>query len=516
VIARVPDEHGARRVAFANTAQGTSGALMTRIVPAIKVSEGKFVFYETWKWLLLHCFLPALPIGSSGQLFDEFDEVTGKLTYMGHEQDYIAAALIALQEEDNKFVAAVLPRPIKYSEATEAISALIHVAPAYAAPEAGEAWEGENDAGCVPVYHGLDEKDRQRLMKDVGDAYVRAAVAMAAKAEAEEEAVGLTSTESVEIPEFKELIGIDPSVYRQINAALAAGKQHLMLYGPPGTGKTSLAQLVAGVLHDAYAMITGSADWSSQDVIGGYQPVGEGRVRFIPGVLLQNFDRPFIIDELNRCDIDKVIGPLFTVLSEQKTTLPYRTDVGEEKSPAFVILPKPKPGAEEHEFAPKPGWRIIATINSIDKAALYQMSFALTRRFGWIYVDVPSDLQNFLLALMRKWNIVGEESSPTGEMALTRIWRAVNGVRVIGPAPILDMLKTILAIEGETDFLHAPNNDQATAYLDGFYMYVLPMLDGILQNGAREIAIAVREALGLAEDSEESRALAEHLANLAV
>jgi len=64
--------------------------------------------------------------------------------------------------------------------------------------------------------------------------------------------------------------------------------------------------------------------------------------------------------------------------------------------------------------------------------------------------------------------------------------------------------------------LQAPSGDQATAYLDGFYMYVLPMLDGILHKGAREIAIAVREALGLPEDSEESRALTERLANLAV
>lgn len=371
----------------------------------------------------------------------------------------------------------------------------------------------------VPVYSGLDVHDRERLIKDLGDAYARVASAMPAQEadQSGEETVGPTRLEGVEIPEFKELIGIDASVYRQINAALGAGKQHLMLYGPPGTGKTTLAQLVSGILHDAYVMITGSADWTSQDVIGGYQPVGEGKVRFIPGVLLQNFDRPLIIDELNRCDIDKVIGPLFTMLSEQKTTLPYRTDLGDEKSPAYVILPKPKPGTAEHEFAPKPGWRIIATINSIDKAALYQMSFALTRRFGWIYVDVPSDLQVFLLAIMRKWALVGEEAEPAGDIALTRIWRAVNAVRVIGPAPILDMLKTIREIEDETDFLRAPpTGDEATAYLDGFYMYVLPMLDGILQKGARDIAAAVRDALGLPEDSEESRVLDKRLIALAV
>lgn len=370
----------------------------------------------------------------------------------------------------------------------------------------------------VPVYRGLDEQDRQRLIEDVGETYARVAAAIPAleTAEAAEEMIGPTSLEPVEIPEFKELIGIDSSVYRQLNAALSAGKQHLMLYGPPGTGKTTLAQLVSGTLHDTYAMITGSADWTSQDVIGGYQPVGGGEVRFIPGVLLQNFDRPLIIDELNRCDIDKVIGPLFTVLSNQKTTLPYRVDVADEKSQAYVILPKPKPGTAVHEFAPKPGWRIIATINSIDKAALYQMSFALMRRFSWIYVDVPADLQDFLLTIMRQWRLVGEETEPSGDMVLTSIWRAVNAARAIGPAPFLDMLKTIREIEPETNFMRTPSEGEAKAYLDGFYMFILPMLDGIQQTDAINITTAIRSALRLPEEGGASRVFEERLVELAV
>lgn len=144
LVARVPNTHGSRRMAFANTAKGTSGAVTTRIIPAIKLGEDKFAFYETWEWLLLHCFLPALDAGSSGQLFDDFDVVTGKLTYKGQEQDYIAAGLIALQEDDNEFVAAELPRPISYAEATEAVAALIHVAPLDGVPdEPGSGEQGD-------------------------------------------------------------------------------------------------------------------------------------------------------------------------------------------------------------------------------------------------------------------------------------------------------------------------------------------------------------------------------------
>ncbi len=365
----------------------------------------------------------------------------------------------------------------------------------------------------IPVYHGLSEKDRQRLVDDVSAAFAQAAESRSLEDETEDESIGPTEAE---VPEFSELIGLDPAVYRQINAALKAGKQHLMFYGPPGTGKTTLAQSVAAVLHDAFTMITGSADWSSQDVIGGYQPVGEGKIKFIPGVLLHNFDRPLIIDELNRCDIDKVIGPLFTVLSEQKTTLPYRTEIADPDSTAYVILPKPKPSAESHEFAPKPGWRILATINSMDKAALYQMSFALTRRFGWIYVDVPRDLGDFLIEFMRMKKMIDEEDDPVGTIPLALLWKAVNRARVIGPAPILDMLKTIQAIDSDIDPLVAPSNEQASAYLDGFYMYVLPMLDGILRNEAQVAAAEICEALGLQDDAEDGRTLRERLLSLAV
>jgi len=183
----------------------------------------------------------------------------------------------------------------------------------------------------------------------------------------------ITPPAQLEIPENTDLLGIDPTVYRQINAALKSGKQHIMLYGPPGTGKTTLARWIAATLTGGkWTLVTGSSDWSSQDIIGGYQPVGDGGVAFIPGVLLRRFDRPLIIDELNRCDIDKVIGPLFTVLSGQQTTLPYRLNIEDKDSPQYVILPESKASAKVHEFAPGAHWRLVATINSIDKAALYQ------------------------------------------------------------------------------------------------------------------------------------------------
>ena len=358
----------------------------------------------------------------------------------------------------------------------------------------------------IPVYEGLEEEDRARLVRDVTAAFARAAAA-APRSSGSEEGEGDDSAEDValplhEVPELSKLLGIDPAVYRQINAALRGGKRHLMLYGPPGTGKTELAQHIAGVLSGGgWRMVTGSADWSSQDIIGGYQPLGDGKVGFVPGILLQNFHRPLVIDELNRCDVDKVLGPLFTVLSGQPTTLPYRTDAADPASPAHVILPRPKPGAAGHEHAPGHGWRLIATINTVDKASLYQMSFALARRFGWIFVDAPRDTRAFLAEFLVREGLAATEPGSDAPLPLAAIWDAVNVVRAVGAAPIIDAVRTVRSIAEDMNFAATPAAvEHRQAYLDAFSLYLLPMLDGISRQEATGIAGAVAGALALPPD----------------
>ena len=377
----------------------------------------------------------------------------------------------------------------------------------------------------IEVYSLVDEDERERLKRTIEEAYQAAgemvrhqqtAVALNAADGEAGDTGGLANGEPLKLTPFDDLIGIDPSVYRQIEAAVNSGKQHLMFYGPPGTGKTTLARRLAGVLNgQKWALITGSADWSSQDIIGGYQPIEGGSVKFYPGVLLRNFDRPLIIDELNRCDIDKVIGPLFTVLSGQATTLPYRTKVADEDSPQYMILPEWKETPAPHEFAPGTAWRLIATINSIDKASLYQMSYALSRRFGWIYVDAPTDTKAFVQTYVEKF-MGNDVPNIGGTPPLAAIWTAVNGVRAIGPAPIIDALKSIRVMVPTADLLGEPVGDLKTTYLDAFDLFFLPMLDGILRHEAEEIAAAVTSALGLQPESVEVTGLRRRILSVAV
>lgn len=367
----------------------------------------------------------------------------------------------------------------------------------------------------VPIYEGLEEEDRARLVRDVTSAFARAAAAAPRPIGAEEEDGDEPADDAApplrEVPALAKLLGIDPAVYRQINAALQAGKRHLMLYGPPGTGKTELAQHIAGVLSGGgWRMVTGSADWSSQDIIGGYQPLGDGKVGFVPGILLQNFHRPLVIDELNRCDVDKVLGPLFTVLSGQPTTLPYRTDAADPASPAHVVLPRAKPGAAAHEHAPGDGWRLIATINTVDKASLYQMSFALARRFGWVFVDAPRDTRAFLAEFLVREGLAATEPAAGAPIPLAAVWDAVNVVRAVGAAPIIDAVRTVRGIADDLDFAAAPAAaEHRLAYLDAFSLYLLPMLDGVSRQEATGVAGAVADALALqtAERTELERRL---------
>jgi len=331
----------------------------------------------------------------------------------------------------------------------------------------------------ITTYDGLSTVSMNSLVNDIDHALDQASMSFV---DENDDEVAVVS-EPVQLQPFEDLIGIDPSVYRQINAALAAGLKHIMLYGPPGTGKTTLAQRVAGAISERWKLVTGSADWTSQEIVGGYHPLSDGRLMFQPGVLLEHFDKPVIFDELNRCDIDKVIGPLFTVLSGQSTTLPYLSDPSNPDSLRIQILPRGIPDPPS-QYAPSPSWRLICTINSIDKASLYQMSYALTRRFAWIYVPVPQDTSSFV----REFTEIGlggeQEDNPLG-----RMWAEVNRVREIGAAPVIDMIRYIRTTNNALNFqAQLSSETDAVLYGDALEVCMLPMLDGILREEGERLS----------------------------
>jgi len=491
--ASVPNNLQEIAIGSANTTARPVAALAVRILPIVKIGQGAYQRLDEFEINAVFVYRGSLVPDTSSDSFS-FVPGTGEIKRLGKHEDYVWAGLLGLRQRTDTIDVNIdgNDRAISYGEVVDAIAGVIQV-DMLGLP-----------VGPISSYDMTDAARVQDLKDSIAAARAADVPAEAPAPDAEEQAdaddgdpIDFTH---VDIPKNPELLGISASVYRQINAMLKSGKQHLMLYGPPGTGKTSLARWIAENLPgEDWTLVTGSSDWSSQDIIGGYQPVGKGEVKFIPGILLRSFDQPLIIDELNRCDIDKVIGPLFTVLSGQQTTLPYRTEVSDPDSRPYVILPKPKPAPAAHEFAPGPGWRLIATINSIDKASLYQMSYALSRRFGWVYVDAPDDLPGFVGDYLTSPAVGDPPPAAGAPCPLAVLWGAINGVRVIGPAPIIDAIKAMRAIDPAVAFFGSADAVTRAAALDALDMVLLPMLDGIVHQDAMSIAETAITAFGFDE-----------------
>ncbi len=186
---------------------------------------------------------------------------------------------------------------------------------------------------------------------------------------------------------------VDPALLDECAAALIAG--NVVLQGPPGTGKSSLARGLAAAFNVNLLPVTAHDDWSTFEVIGRQElrvdkgnneeivPVNgyftEAVIR-CAGNIPSQVDNPvekqatwLLIDELNRAHPDKAFGELFSVLGADE---PVDITLGYQRAGNDVLVVPRR-------------FRIIATVNSIDKQFVNALSQGLRRRFTFVTFDIP-------------------------------------------------------------------------------------------------------------------------------
>lgn len=182
------------------------------------------------------------------------------------------------------------------------------------------------------------------------------------------------------------------SFFREMLAQLRL-KQNIVLQGPPGVGKTYVAKRLAYALMGEkdpmrVDMVQFHQSYSYEDFVQGLRPDNEGKFQLQDGAFYRfckkadDDDRPyvFIIDEVNRGNLSRILGELMMLIEADKR--------GKKWAVSLTY------GGDGEDFHVPENVYIIGTMNTADRS-LAMVDYALRRRFSFLTLDPAYSTEGF-------------------------------------------------------------------------------------------------------------------------
>jgi len=182
---------------------------------------------------------------------------------------------------------------------------------------------------------------------------------------------------------------VDERVKRFVALALVAGK-NLLFVGAPGVGKTRLALDSAKLFTECEPVVeVGRDGLTYDDLVLHFVASGSGarpRLGSFAKAVMESWRSvregrgpcQFVFDEINRANVDLALGRVFTALDIAHRDKVPVLELDEGLAKELGV----EPGVYYLPFS----FRVFATMNVVDRAQLFKLSFALMRRFAYIYV----------------------------------------------------------------------------------------------------------------------------------
>jgi hypothetical protein len=182
--------------------------------------------------------------------------------------------------------------------------------------------------------------------------------------------------------------------------AIWAEKKNLILQGAPGVGKSFVAKRLAYLIlgekdNNRIESVQFHQSYSYEDFVQGYRPDGRGGFILSEGVfhrfcqkayLSPGRKHVFLIDEINRGNLSKILGELMLLIEQDK------------RGPDWAAhLTYSKPG-EPRFFVPENVY-LLGMMNTADRS-LSIVDYALRRRFSFASLDPMFTSERFRVFLV--------------------------------------------------------------------------------------------------------------------